>query len=54
MNKFFCFGLAMGITALTMLAGCGSTDKSASPAPATDGTHIMPDGTKMTDKDMKK
>lgn len=40
-----------------MLAGCGSSQKGAQPTTATPsdgGTHTMPDGSKMNDKEMKK
>lgn len=59
MNRFG-FALAMGITALTMLSGCESTEKNSSPAqtetkPAAPiGSHTMPDGKKMDNQDMKK
>jgi hypothetical protein len=67
MRVFFRFGLVMSITALTMLAGCGSAEKSSPPPPsretppasgktppAPSGSHTMPDGTKMNEQDMKK
>jgi len=54
MKKSLSFGLvAVSITALALLAGCGSSEKSSSPPPASGGgTHTM-DGKVMKDKDMK-
>jgi len=40
-----------------MIAGCGSSQKGAQPpsaSPSDGGTHTMPDGSKMNDKEMKK
>lgn len=54
MKKVLGFALAVSITALMMLAGCGSAEKNSSPAPTPGGAHSMPGGTKMNEQDMKR
>lgn len=60
MNRFGFALVALSIATLTMLSGCGSAEKSPSPAPpeakpaAPSGSHTMPDGKKMDNQDMKK
>lgn len=54
MNRIQNGSLVMSIIAMLVLVGCGSTEKSSSPAPTPGDTHTMPAGKKMNDQDMKK